>query len=196
LTLSNSHDRALQLHWVCFACFNVQYSKSRGELPLLSSIVIFWLWDTIIIHRREIDVKARGFRVNTKQWETNKQRERKACENKRWEIEKLSIQNVYGAKSILKLVWEIHEVARHKVHYHEIEVSHMPSRFRRIMNWFSRIMKLVEHADNIGRNVHEIAWNLQEFDLAILWSHLIKGVKNRMTLNIIFSVLRVTYTIL
>ena len=43
----------------------------------------------------------------------------------------------------LKAVWKIHEIARgKKVHYHEIEVCHMSSRFRRIMNQFKRFMKI------------------------------------------------------
>ena len=49
-----------------------------------------------------------------------------------------------------------------KVHYHEIEVCHMSSRFRRIMNYFTRFMKLAKHYGNIGWKVHELTWHLHE----------------------------------
>ena len=37
-----------------------------------------------------------------------------------------------------------------KVHYHEIEVWHMSSWFRKIMKQFWSFMELVEHFGNIG----------------------------------------------
>ena len=55
-----------------------------------------------------------------------------------------------------------------KVHYHEIEVCHMSSRFRRIMNYFTRFMKLAKHYGNIGWKVHELTWHLHEIQFAIL----------------------------
>ena len=36
------------------------------------------------------------------------------------------------------------------VHFHEIDVCHMLSRSRRIMNEFLRFVELVEHFNNIG----------------------------------------------
>jgi hypothetical protein len=56
-----------------------------------------------------------------------------------------------------------------KVHYHETEVCHMASRFR-------RLVKLVEHFGNIGWKVCELAWNLHEFEFTLMRSHLTKGV--------------------
>ena len=42
-----------------------------------------------------------------------------------------------------------------KVHYHEIELRHVSNQFRRIMIYFRRFMKLIEHSGNIGWKVHE-----------------------------------------
>ena len=47
-----------------------------------------------------------------------------------------------------------------KVPYDEIEVCHMSSRLRRIMNSFRRFMTLVKHSGNIGWKVHEIEFAL------------------------------------
>ena len=49
-----------------------------------------------------------------------------------------------------------------KVHYHKIDVCHMSSRYRRIMNSFRRLnfVKLVEYSRNIGWKVHEIGRTL------------------------------------
>ena len=44
----------------------------------------------------------------------------------------------------------------------------MSSRFRRIMNKFKRLMKLVEHYDNIGWKVHELAQNLHEIGFTLM----------------------------
>jgi hypothetical protein len=56
-----------------------------------------------------------------------------------------------------------------KVRNHEIEVCHMSSRFKRIMNLFRRFMKLVELLANIGRKVRKLAWKLHhEFEFALL----------------------------
>ena len=69
----------------------------------------------------------------------NKKQEKK-CETRRRKIENTKIKN--WLERFMKFL----EV---KVHYHEIEVHHMSSRFR-------RFMKLVEHFDNIGWKAHEL----------------------------------------
>ena len=54
-----------------------------------------------------------------------------------------------------------------KVHYHEIEMCHMSSRFIRIMNQLRKLMKLVEYFGNICRKIHELASNLHEIEFAL-----------------------------
>ena len=72
-----------------------------------------------------------------------------------WEVENTKPQS---AKKInMKLVWRFMKLLEVKVHYYKIEVYHMSSWFRRIMNQFSRFMELVEHSSNIGWRVHELA---------------------------------------
>ena len=54
-----------------------------------------------------------------------------------------------------------------KVHYCEVEVTHMSSQFKKIMNSLRKFMKLVEHFDDIDWKVHELAWNLHEVEFAL-----------------------------
>jgi hypothetical protein len=73
-----------------------------------------------------------------------------------------------------------------KFHYHEIEVCHMSSLFRRIMNEFRRYMKLVEHFGNIGWKVHELACNLYEIKFALLQKTSYQRSMNQTTLVLQF----------
>ena len=59
--------------------------------------------------------------------------------------QKSRIRKPQSTKILMKLVGKIHEVVGVKVHYHEIEVCHTSSRFRRITNLSRRFIKLVEH---------------------------------------------------
>ena len=58
-----------------------------------------------------------------------------------------------------------------RVCYHEIEVCHMSSRFKRIMNKYTKFMKLVEHHGNMGWMVHELAWNHYKTEFAPRGDH-------------------------
>ena len=55
-------------HCVYVAGFNVQYSKINKD-----DISCFWLWGIVMKDQRKIEVKARGFQVNTQQRGTNEQ---------------------------------------------------------------------------------------------------------------------------
>jgi hypothetical protein len=70
-----------------------------------------------------------------------------------------------------------------KVHYHEVEaLCHKSSRFERIVNYFRRFAKLVEHSSYIGWKVHELAWNLHEtFDKDLRGFHMWKAQGTQRT---------------
>ena len=105
---------------------------------------------------KKIEHKARCFKVYIEQRRTNEQWEGKKYETRRREVEKLRLWKPHIVKRFMKLL-EL------KVHYHEIEaLCHKSSWFEKIVNYFRRFVKLVEHSSNIGWKVYELAWNLHE----------------------------------
>jgi hypothetical protein len=92
---------------------------------------------------------------------------------RRQEVENMKLQS---ANIFTKLVWKIHEVARGKVHNHEIEVCQMSNQFR-------RFKKLVDYFGNISWKVHELAWNLHEIDFAPRWVDSSYHVRNNVSVR-------------
>jgi hypothetical protein len=68
----------------------------------------------------------------------------KKAKNAKWGGEKLRVWDSLGLEDLWNWFGRFTKLLEVKVHYHEIEVCHMSSRFRRIMNYFRRFMKLVE----------------------------------------------------
>ena len=136
------------------------------------------LWGTVIKDQRIIDVKARGFQYTHNREEPMNNEKAK---NAKREGEKLRCWE-YENHKVQKYLWNwfgrFTKELKVKVHYREIEVCHMWSRFRRIMNQFRRCMKFIEYPDSIGWKVHElrVAFNLLEIEFAFMWSHLTKIV--------------------
>jgi hypothetical protein len=111
-------------------CYLLQCSIVKDHRR--NGIACLWLWGCIEIPKKKIDVRARGFHVNTyirkrNQWTLRRQRmrneEARSREYENHEMQK-NLWNCFGkCMNLLKV----------KVHYHEIEVCHMSGWFKRIM---------------------------------------------------------------
>ena len=112
--------------------------------------------------------------MNTKQTWTNEQWGGKECETR--ETRSSKYKNHIVQKDLWNWFGRFMKLLEVKVHYHDIEVYHMSSRFYRIMNQLKKFMKLVEYFGNIGRKDHELAGKLYELEFALQWSRSTKGV--------------------
>ena len=95
--------------------------------------------------------------------------------NKKAKEFKAKRQEVENTKSTkCKKVWKIYEVVRGQGPISwNWGVPHVKSGWEKS---FRRFPKLVEHFNNIDWKAHELACNLHEYEFALTWSHLTKGV--------------------